>query len=136
MKFTKRLAFILLAALLSIPLFVAYAAGGRIEGKVTDPKGAAIPGATVKVTNQTTKQEFSAVTDAQGRYKIEGLPAGAYDLSVSAKGFQNAPQTDIQVEDDSVKQTDLRLEIAPVEAEVKFQTGSQKGNLDPTYQSL
>lgn len=136
MKHTRRVAFILLAALVAIPLFVAYAAGGRIEGKVTDPKGAAIPGATVTVTNQTTKQEFTAVTDAQGAYKIEGLPAGAYDLSVTAKGFKDTQQADIKVADDSVKQTDLRLEIAPVEAQVKVQTGAQKGNLDPIYQSL
>ena len=136
MKYTKQVAFILLAALVAIPVFIAHAAGGRIEGKVTDPKGAAIPGATVKVINQTTKQDFTAVTDAQGRYQIESLPAGTYDLSVSAKGFKDTQQTDIKVEDDAAKQTDLRLEIAPVEAEVKVQAGSLKGNLDPTYQSL
>ena len=136
MNDTKRLAFILLAVLVSIPLFVVHAAGGRIEGKVTDPKGAAIPGATITVTNQTTKQDFTAVTDAQGRYKIEGLAAGVYDISVGAKGFKDARQTDIKIEDDAVKAADVRLEIAPVEAEVKVSTGSTKGNLDPVYQSL
>src|SRR5689334_228906 len=132
----KRLIFVLLAVLISIPLFVAYGAGGRIEGKVIDPKGAAVPGATVKVTNQTTKQEFTAVTDAQGRYKVEGLPAGVYDVSVAAAGFKETRQADVKVDDDAVKQTDLRLEIAPIEAEVKVSTTAQKGNVDPTYQTL
>jgi hypothetical protein len=136
MKYTKRLAFILLVALISIPLFVVHGAGGRIEGKVSDPKGAAVSGATVTVTNQTTKQDFTAVTDGQGRYKVEGLPAGIYNVSVAATGFKLAQQTDVRVDDDAVKQTDLRLEIAPVEAEVKVSTAAQKGNLDPTYQSL
>jgi hypothetical protein len=136
MKYTKRFALLLLAALISIPLFVVHGAGGRIEGKVTDPKGAAIPGATVTVTNQTTKQDFRAVTDAQGRYKVEGLPAGVYDVSVVAKGFKDGRQAEVKVDDDSVKPIDLRLEIAPVEAQVKVPTGSQKGNLDPIYQSL
>src|SRR6478672_3974698 len=136
MKNIKRLTPLLLAVLLSIPLFVVHGAGGRIEGKVTDPKGGAIPGATVKVTNQTTKQDFTAVTDAQGRYKVEGLPAGVYDVSVVAKGFKDARQTNIKVDDDAVKATDVQLEIAAVEAEVKVSTGSQKGNLDPVYQSL
>jgi hypothetical protein len=135
MKYTK-LTLMLLALLVSIPLFVVHGAGGRIEGKVTDPKGAAIPGATVTVTNQTTKQDFTAVTDAQGRYKIESLPAGVYDVKVAAKGFKDASQTDIKLDDDVVKATDVRLEIAPVEAQVKVSTGSQKGNLDPVYQSL
>ena len=136
MKLTKRFTFILLAVLISIPLLVVYGAGGRIEGKITDPKGAAIPGATVTVTNQTTKQTFSAVTDPQGRYKVEGLPPGLYDVSVAAKGFKDASQADINVADDSVKSVDLRLEITPLEAQVKVATGSKNGNLDPIYQSL
>lgn len=136
MKLTKRFTFILLAALISIPLLVVHGAGGRIEGKITDPKGAAIPGATVTVTNQTTKQTFSAVTDPQGKYKVEGLPAGVYDVSVSAKGFQDTSQADIKVEDDGVKPVDIKLEITPLEASVKVATGAMKGNLDPIYQSL
>jgi len=126
MKF-KRVTFLLLAVLISIPLLVVHGAGGRIEGKVTDPKGAAVPGASVKVTNQTTKQEFTAVTDAQGRYKVEGLPAGVYDVSVAATGFKEAHQTEVKIDDDAVKQTDVRLEIAPIEAEVKVSTAAQKG---------
>ena len=136
MKYTKRVPFLLLAALLSIPLFVVHGAGGRIEGKITDPKGAAIPGATVTVTHQISKQELTAVTDGQGRYKVEGLSAGTYDITISAKGFKETRQADVNVDDDSVKAVDVRLEIAAVEAEVKVPTGSQKGNLDPIYQSL
>lgn len=136
MKLTKRFTFILLAALISIPLLVVHGAGGRIEGKITDPKGAAIPGATVTVTNQTTKQTFSGVTDPQGQYKVEGLPAGVYDVSVAATGFKDMRQADIKVEDDGVKSVDLKLEITPVEAQVKVATGAMKGNLDPIYQSL
>jgi hypothetical protein len=136
MKYPKRIALILLAVLLAIPLLVVHGAGGRLEGKVTDPKGAAIPGATVTVTNQTTKQDFTAVTDAQGRYKLEGLPSGVYDVTVTAKGFKDSQQSSVKVEDDAVKALDLRMEIAPIEAQVKVATGSQKGNLDPVYQSL
>ena len=136
MKFTKRLPLILIATVLSIPLLVAHAAGGRIEGKITDPKGAAIPGATVTITNQTTNQTFSAVTDGQGRYKVEALPAGTYSVSVAAKGFSNGIRDDVKVEDDKAAAIDVRLEIAPLEAEVKVPAGAQKGNVDPVYQSL
>ena len=73
MKVNKRFSLLLIVAVLSIPLLVVYAAAGRIEGKVTDPKGAALPGATVTVTNQDTNQEITAVTDNQGRYKVEGF---------------------------------------------------------------
>ena len=136
MKFTKRFSLLLIAAVLSIPLIVTYAAGGRIEGKITDPKGAAIPAATVTVTNQVTKQEFTAVTDSQGRYKVEGLPAGLYTVKVAAKGFTDNRREEVKVADDAATPIDVRLEIAPLEAQVKVVTGAQKGNLDPVYQSL
>jgi hypothetical protein len=136
MKYTKRLSALLIVAVLSLPLLVTYAAGGRIGGKITDPKGAAIPGATVVVTNQATDQEVTALTDAQGQYKIEGLPAGTYSVRVTVKGFNDARRDDVKVQDDAVATIDLRLEIAPVEAQVKVPTVAQKGNLDPVYQTL
>ena len=52
------------------------AAGGTISGTVTDPKGAVVVGATVTVTDAAGQQAHAPVqTDAQGRYKVEGLPA-------------------------------------------------------------
>ena len=77
MKYTKRLSLLLVLAVLSIPFLIAHAAGGRIEGKVTDPKNAAIPNAAVTVTNQVTKQDFTAVTDNQGKYKAATDERGA-----------------------------------------------------------
>jgi hypothetical protein len=134
MKYTKGLSLLLLMILLSTTFFIAYAAGGRIEGKVTDPRGAAIPAATVTITNQTTKQDFTTVTDGQGKYKFEGLPAATYIVRVAVKGFNEGRREDVTVEDDATVTIDVRLEITPVEAEVKVTT--TKGNVDPVYQSL
>ncbi|HEU4872000.1 MAG TPA: carboxypeptidase-like regulatory domain-containing protein, partial [Pyrinomonadaceae bacterium] len=134
MKYTKGLSLLLLTILLSTTFFIAHAAGGRIEGKVTDPRGAAIPAATVTITHQTTKQDFTTVTDGQGKYKFEGLPAGTYIVRVAVKGFNEGRREDVAVEDDATVTIDLRLEITPIEAEVKVTT--VKGNVDPIYQSL
>src|SRR5215510_15347078 len=99
MKYTKGLSLLLLTILLSTTFFIAHAAGGRIEGKVTDPKGAAIPAASVTITNQTTKQDFTTVTDGQGKYKFEGLPAGTYTVRVVVKGFNDSRREDVNVEE-------------------------------------
>src|SRR5688572_5533702 len=100
--------FCLVAVLLALPAAVS-SAGGRIEGKVTDPKGAAVEGAAVTVTDPISNQKFSAVSDAQGRYKIEGLPPGAYALTISAKGFGDFRQEEVKVAEGGVVTVDAKL---------------------------
>src|ERR1044072_1900518 len=135
MKYTKRLSLLLVLTVLSIPFLIAHAAGGRIEGKLSDPKVAASANATVTVTNDVTKQEFTATSDSQGRYKVEGLPAGIYTVRVAVKGFNEGQRADVKVQDDSAATVDVRMEIAPIEAQVKVPAG-QKANQDPIYASL
>src|SRR5437879_3820499 len=93
----KAIILVLSFAFVALPFVVAHGAGGRIEGQVTDPKGAVVSGAAVTVTDPVSKQTFSGVTDDQGRYKVEGLKAGAYTVTISAKGFTNARREDVKV---------------------------------------
>jgi hypothetical protein len=131
----KAIVIILSLAFVALPFVVAHGAGGRIEGRVTDPKGLAVMGATVTVTDPVSKQTFSAVTDDQGRYKVEGLPAGTYAVTISAKGFTNARREDLAVAEGAVATWDAALEIAAIETAVSVATGA-KANSDPVYQQL
>jgi hypothetical protein len=129
--------YLILAILLALTVFPfarVSGAGGRIEGRITDPKGAIVIGATVTVSDPVTNRNFTALTDQQGRYKVEGLPAGAYSVVVSAPGFSDARRDEVKLEDGGVAVVDIKLEIAPVEATVTVAT--IKGNTDPTYQQL
>ena len=57
---TKTSVIVVLAALLlMLPFVVAHGAGGRIEGKVTDPKGAVVIGAAITVTDPISNQTFA-----------------------------------------------------------------------------
>src|SRR5256885_8054660 len=98
---------------LSLPLLTVQAAGGQIEGRVTDPKGAAVVGAKVIATDAATNQTYTATTDAQGRYKIEGLPAGSYSVVVSASGFNDARNESVKVADAAEPTAALELKISP-----------------------
>jgi hypothetical protein len=122
------------ALLFSLPLITVHGAGGKIEGKITDPKGAIVVGAAVTATETDTNQTYTAVTDKQGQFKIEGLLPGTYTVTVSAQGFSEA-RADVKVEEGAVASVELKLELAPVEATVTI-TAGEKPNADPTYHKL
>ncbi len=123
-------------ATLGLSLMVAHSAGGRIEGKVTDPKGAPVVGASVTITDQASQQKFTAVTDQQGQFKVEGLAAGVYTVVISATGFNDARKEAVKVDEGAVAPLDLRLEVATIEADVTVAAGGIKANADPVYQQL
>src|SRR3990170_5473338 len=78
---------IAIAAALLVPLPAAgQALYGSITGTVSDPQGAAIPGATVTATNTGTGLQLTAVTDRDGNYTFRNLPPGIYDLGASLSG--------------------------------------------------
>lgn len=81
---------------------------GSVQGTVTDPSGAAIPGAQITVQNPATGISHQAVTNRDGFYAVPGLPAGTYTLTAQVKNF--APRT--------VKNVDITGEQA---ASVNFQ---------------
>src|SRR5712692_6464166 len=62
-------------------------ASSALSGTVVDKNGAVIKGATVTATNKSTGQTRTATTNDSGEYKIDFLPAGTYDIRVSAGGF-------------------------------------------------
>ena len=119
MKKTKTsVIFILAALLLMLPFVIVHGAGGRIEGKVTDPKSAAVIGAAITVTDPISNQTFAAITDNDGRYKVEGLPPGTYAVTVSAKGFTDGRRDEVKTEEGATVTLDVKLDIAPIEAAV------------------
>ena len=63
---------------------------GGISGLVTDSSGAAVPGATVTVTNTATRGTRNTTTNGEGLYAFPGLPPGSYQVKVELQGFKTA----------------------------------------------
>src|SRR5688500_18590980 len=68
---------------------------GSISGEVKDEKDAVITGATVTVRNTSTNESRTAQTNADGRYQVQGLPVGSYEITVESTGFAKYMQSGI-----------------------------------------
>jgi hypothetical protein len=60
---------------------------GAIHGAVTDPSGAVIPGATVRLSNTGSGLARTTTSDALGQYAFSNVPFNPYRIDASANGF-------------------------------------------------
>ncbi|MEZ5289013.1 MAG: carboxypeptidase regulatory-like domain-containing protein [Vicinamibacterales bacterium] len=107
------LAFIRLATALAALLVGAFPTDARqsagISGFVSDQTGAAVVGARVSVSSGARPPQ-AAVTDSQGRYRIQALQAGEYVVRVTASGFQRAERR-VAVSASDTAVADFRLDV-------------------------
>ena len=69
-------------------------ANAKVSGTVTDPNGAAVPGASVKLINQATKIESATTSNEDGYFNFVNVNPAMYTLRVEVQGFkgvQSAP---------------------------------------------
>ncbi|HEY1937412.1 MAG TPA: TonB-dependent receptor [Candidatus Angelobacter sp.] len=81
------LAFMTVLFLLCIQASAQTSTSGMIQGVVTDPTGAVVPGAKVEIHNPVSGYDHTVTTDGAGRFAIPNIPYNPYHLSVSSKGF-------------------------------------------------
>jgi iron complex outermembrane receptor protein len=78
---------------IAVAAVIAVAAGsGNITGVVKDSHGGVVPGAGIKVVNETTSAAAEAFTNGDGVYQVGPLPSGAYRVEASLSGFETAVQ--------------------------------------------
>src|SRR4028119_1679872 len=63
---------------------------GQLIGTVTDPNGAVVSGATIKIINLDTSSEREATTGDEGDFAFQLLPPGRYRVETTTNGFQIA----------------------------------------------
>src|SRR4051812_16743878 len=67
----------------------------QVAGRVTDPSGAPVAGAQVRIIETGKQQVHTSASDDQGRYTFPNLPIGSYRLEVQASGFKLYSQSGI-----------------------------------------
>jgi hypothetical protein len=96
-----RLSQVCIAALFLTLLLVASASAqefrGSIGGRILDPNGAVLPGATVTARNVSTNAETKVQSGDDGSYNFPLLQPGRYTLSASMNGFSTAVRDGIEI---------------------------------------
>jgi Carboxypeptidase regulatory-like domain len=99
---------------------------GVIAGTVTDSDGALVAGAHVTLTGDAVKGERTAVSDGAGRFRFEGVAAGEFRLTVTAKGLAMGEAGGTLQPGAVYEAPAISLRVATANSEVDVSPGAQR----------
>ena len=111
-RFVRRsrfLALLLLTAFTASPLF-AQATTTALVGTIRDKSAAPVPGVLVTTTNLDTNYSRSALTNAEGDFRIDFLPVGQYEAAVAFSGLHEVIQKDMRLDLGAPTQLEITLD--------------------------
>src|SRR6266852_2386871 len=98
---------------------------GSVTGLVTDPSGAVVPNAQVKLVDEAKGFSFNAVSDSAGRYVFRQVPPGTYKLSVEAQGFRGETQSGITLDISQNVTVNFALQVGATSQTVEISETAQ-----------
>src|SRR5258706_11341318 len=101
---------------------------GGITGNITDAKGAAVPGATVTITNIGTNKSVVLTSSDEGSFTASTLDPAYYNIKVEAPNFKKALVEKVKVDTASVATVNIAVEVGNVNEEVPIQADTQTVN--------
>lgn len=93
---------------------------GALRGRVTDPSGAIVARASIRVVEASTSATYSATTDREGEFVFPSLRVGNYSLRATAPGFETS-NLGITIEVGQVSTAQIPLAIGNVSQAVNVQ---------------
>ena len=92
---------------------------GTVDGTVTDPSGAALPGAQVTLTNKGTQEKHTQTTGGEGSYQFVNVIPGEYRLDIEKAGFKHFGRTNVTVQVQQDTHIDAALTVGQVSETVE-----------------
>src|SRR6516165_3204848 len=92
---------------------------GEITGRVTDPSGAVIPGASITLTNVNTNAVRTVVSAEAGTYTLASVAPGFYRMRTELAGFKAAVSDQFEVQVQQVVRLDVTLQVGQVSETVE-----------------
>jgi hypothetical protein len=112
----------MLVVLFAIPLF-AQTFGG-VTGHISDPSGAAVPGAKISLTNVATNAVRTAVSTGSGDYTFPSVAPGLYAVKVELAAFKTV-SSNVQVQVQQTVRLDFTLELGQISETVEVSASAQ-----------
>src|SRR5260221_82105 len=103
---------------------------GSITGTVTDSKGAAVPGATITITNIATNKSVVLTSSGEGSFTAPTLDPALYNIKVEAANFKKSLIEKVKVDTASVATVNVMVEAGSINEEVTIQADAQLVNSD------
>lgn len=115
---------------ISISGLAAFGQGGgnvAITGTVTDPTGAVLSGALVKVTQKNTDISRTDKTNTAGQFNVSPLPPGTYTVSVESQGFKRYV-AEVTLLADQIRDLDVHLSVGQASEQVTVEESAVQVN--------
>jgi hypothetical protein len=100
-------------------------ANAKVSGTVTDPNGAAVPGAVVKLTNRATKIDVETTTNDSGYFNFVNLNPAMYILRVEVTGFKGVQSAPFEVGVNEAVVQNIALTVGAVSETVEIMAGAE-----------
>src|SRR3989454_770460 len=108
-----------LGLILFSTLAVAQTGSATVSGQLKDESGAVLPGVTVIARSPALQLTgMTAITDAQGEYRLTPLPIGIYTVEYALSGFQMVRREGIRLTAGFTARVDVQLKVGQLEETV------------------
>jgi hypothetical protein len=109
---------------------------GGITGFITDTAGAVIAGTKIIATNKASGVEYEATTNDDGRYILNNLPVGLYDLRCEAQGFMKVVIADVSVTANTITGVDISLRVGATSETVAITAAAESVQTESASMSV
>src|SRR5690242_17596359 len=121
---TRLMRYVLLLAIVTLPLALFAQVTGQITGTVRDNTGAVVSGAKVTIHDTAKGVDRTTTSNSDGEYLVSGLPVGTYDVSVAAPGFKTYNAKALKLDIGQKARVDVEMAVGAVNTEVVVQGAS------------
>ncbi|HET8637819.1 MAG TPA: carboxypeptidase-like regulatory domain-containing protein, partial [Acidobacteriaceae bacterium] len=122
-------AFLLFAFLLGMTPFATAQYRASIQGVVTDPSGAVVPGVTLTLKNNSNNHTMTATSNDSGVYNFNALPPDTFTLTATRQGFQTKTIESLHIIPEQANAVNIKLALGTVSENVTV-SGSEVPALD------